>query len=509
MRLVLTNHCPVLLGGPAGAGKSTELAHAAHLLQRHRVACLIQLDRLENMRLIDGIRLMQLIASHVARFATQELQLPLPANLVEESHAGGGYSSNVALVKRILSEVARLSQQGQVALLLDGLDRMPQDSGWQQLAAALANLPTDVDVVAVVPSHVFFGPRGKVIVRAGEQVVSTRALVVDGGEYGQAGRSFLAEVLRRRLHLSGAGFDAAKDDLVADAALISAGIPRTFLQLMSAAAAYADIRRNEKWPVPEELRDAFLDQVDSLRRLLLPGDADAAKAAAGTDGTGLEPARRMRLMSHGILLERVQEEAPMLELLAPAAAAMRGGAGYSTRDSFQTMFTAVERDSGGVAVLWAHDLDEREDRVEEVLSFLLREANPVRTANVEDALAQPSRLALLVPDCEQTVVRDLDASCGRTLAALGRTQPIVVFLILGGVGQRTLAEAAGLVSWVRGRDVDREALLQIDPELAREEFEHKVGVTPDQWLVGWRDGSRPRTHANFQIVHRALLLEQP
>lgn len=343
-RWILANRSPVLLGGPAGVGKSTELAYAAKLLQPHRVACLIPLDRWENMRRIRPDDLLQRIASRVAYVAKETLHLSLSPGLFEESQKKASDRwSPTALVQLVLAEVTRLSQQGRVTLLLDGLEKVPEGAGSLELFDALAALPEDVELVAVIPWHAAFGPRAETVIRAGERFVSARALEVEG-ERGREGREFLKSVVLRRLLLPDESLDpnsvvqafsrsldeeralvAAKRDLVADAAIASGGIPRIFLQLMADAASYANLRRVGDWPIVEDLTDARTDQVDTFRRLLLPGDADAARAAAGSDGRELDLGRKVRLMAHGILLERLRERVPVLELHPLAQLAIEQG----------------------------------------------------------------------------------------------------------------------------------------------------------------------------------------
>ena len=58
---------------------------------------------------------------------------------------------------------------------------------------------------------------------------------------------------------------------------------------------------------------------------MLPGDADAALAAAGTDGRELELNRKIRLMAHGILLESAIHRVPVLELHPLALIAIEQG----------------------------------------------------------------------------------------------------------------------------------------------------------------------------------------
>lgn len=342
---IQANRSPVLLGGPAGVGKSTEIAHAAQMLQQHRIACLIPLDRWENMRRIGPDQLLQRIASRVAYLAKEKLRLSLSSGLFDESQKTvSDRWSPSTLVQLVLGEVGRLSQQGRITLLIDGLEKVPEGPSSLELFDALGALPEDVELVAVIPWHAAFGPRAEMVIRTGERFVSARALEVDG-ERGQEGRAFLKSVLQRRLQLPDEALDpksvtrvvsgsldeerarvVAQSNLVADASMASGGIPRIFLQLMADAASYAKLRRAGEWPIDEDLRDAFTDQVDTFRRLLLPGDADAARAAAGTDGRELELGRKVRLMAHGILLERVREQVPVLELHPLAQIAIERGA---------------------------------------------------------------------------------------------------------------------------------------------------------------------------------------
>lgn len=338
---ILANRSTVLLGGPAGVGKSTELAQAAKLLQPSRVACLIPLDRWENMRRLGPDRLLQRISSRVAYVAEETLKLSLSPGLTEETQKDTSDRwSPATLAQLVLAEVARVSRQGRVTLLLDGLEKVPAGVESLELFDALAALPVDVEIVAVIPWHAAFGPRSETVIRAGERFVSARALEVDG-ERGNNGRAFLKSMLLRRLQLPDEALDmqalsnsldeeqalaAAKSNLVADAAMASGGIPRIFLQLMADAASYAELRRSGDWPIAEDLRDACTDQVDTFRRLLLPGDADAARAAVGTDGRELDLDRKVRLLAHGLLLERVRDQVPVLELHPLAQVAIeRGG----------------------------------------------------------------------------------------------------------------------------------------------------------------------------------------
>jgi hypothetical protein len=131
---ILADRSPLLVGGPAGVGKSTELARAAELLRPDRVACLVQLDRLENMRRLTPDRMRLRIIQKVGYLAQHVLKLRLSADLItaietvsaeldESAAEPGAYGSTGALLNTALREVARLARRDRVALLVDGLEK--------------------------------------------------------------------------------------------------------------------------------------------------------------------------------------------------------------------------------------------------------------------------------------------------------------------------------------------------------------------------------------------------
>lgn len=179
------------------------------------------------------------------------------------------------------------------------------------------------------------------------------------------------------------------------------------------------------------------------------------------------------------------------------------------RNAIQSLFNAVDRDPGGVAIVLCPDFGLREWLIEQVESLVPDEARALRVFNVEAALAEPSRLVLLVPDNERETVLDLDSSRDRIIQEPGRSQPIVLFLLRDGDGERTLAnDAPSLRSWVSGSDADPEKLAEIDVPKERAAFEVKHGATPESWLAQWRSGTLPETGANYRAAHEAMLLEE-
>lgn len=317
---ILADRTTVLVAGPVGIGKSTELARAAHIMQAERVACLIRLDRFENMRRATADQLLLRTAGEVVQQALDQpitrLSAPLIGALkqagVLKINAGDGllpFKGNATTILGLtLSEVARTRNQ-RVALIFDGLEKMPDGPIMLEFFEALGLLSDEVDIVAVLPWSLAFGFGTHTVIRADEHMVVLRAPAV--ANPGDAGRGFLRELLTRRLPLATPpGFDELREL----AAHFCGGIPRTFLQLVADAGTYAKIRRKSPWPDIVDLRDAITEQRESFQRLLRPGDNAAILRAVSTDGRELELERRIRLLTHGVLLERSSGGITRLEL---------------------------------------------------------------------------------------------------------------------------------------------------------------------------------------------------
>lgn len=331
---ILADRSPLLVGGPAGVGKSTELARAAELLQPDRVACLIQLDRFENMRHLTRDRMLLRIVQRLGYLAGEVLHLPLSTRLLLALSAVGGLfrgesvtfdTSPSALTNAMVTEVMRLSKQHRLTLLIDGLEKVPPGEVSMELFDTLAAIHEDVELVIIIPWHAAFGPQAETVIRGGERFVAVRAVDVDGDIEARAtGRRFLRNVLLQRLGWTEDALDDSKRGLVEEAIRWSGGMPRTFLQLMADAGSYAKLRRGDPWPSSEDLSDACSDQVDSFRRLFLQGDTSAIYGAAGTSGSELALDRKIRLMAHGILLEQVRAGVPVVLVHPLAQAALDG-----------------------------------------------------------------------------------------------------------------------------------------------------------------------------------------
>jgi hypothetical protein len=330
---VRVGQAPILVGGPAGAGKSTELAHATALLRSERATCLVQLDRMENMRRLAPERMMQRLVLALTDVIEREFHASLSGGLAERvtgvraALANLPYSMTLPVATVVRSAAGELERAASrpVALLIDGLEKCPPGPATLELFDALATIADAAALVVVIPWHVAFGPAGgDEVVRAGERLLSTRALDVTAPDpVGDHARASLRKMFCRRIGWEPTDLHGENRRVVDGAVTHSGGIPRTFLQLMASAAGYAQIRGRVLFPSDDDLQSAIRDQQDSFRRLLLPNDVDAICQNEGTSGTELTLDQRIRLLAHGLLLERLRSDGPILEVHPLARPAVR------------------------------------------------------------------------------------------------------------------------------------------------------------------------------------------
>ncbi|MBI5368740.1 MAG: ATP-binding protein [Planctomycetes bacterium] len=326
----------LLVLGPAGIGKSTELARAARDLQPDRFTCLIPLDRFENVRLVTPERALLRIAALLVQVAGQGLPGFSPSRDLSTAIHGpepGVYSfppppvwdADTAL-RVACREVAGASKQGRVCLLVDGLEKAPESTFWN-VADALGHIAPEVDLIVVIPWYVAYGQRTGEVLRPDEKLFAIHPVVVTG-ELGVPGRRFLQRLLGR--HFAAAGGIAGLLETILDkpspdpgvvelrgvfnrAIDMSGGIPRTYLQLIVDATMRAKFRSHDQ-PRTDDLDDAVADQRDSFRRLLSAGDEVALRDADGTDGRDLEWQQKIRLLNHGMLIESQEAGKPVLHI---------------------------------------------------------------------------------------------------------------------------------------------------------------------------------------------------
>ncbi len=328
---VVAGGSTVLVGGPTGVGKSTELARAAQALSTTRVACMVQVDRMTNVHRLSSDELMGLIAQRLVVVAREQLHLRISADVASASSSIQAaarvaddmfHASGPSVARATLEEIARRAEQGRVALFLDGLERLPQGPSVREIFETLSRLPHTIDLIVVIPWHSVFGGGTESILRVGERLHSILPLDTEGPNAHHTKAFFFSLLVGR---LRNPAFPESFGPQLDRAIVSSGGIPRMFLQLIADAGTYARVKRDTAWPDDSDLDDAIADQQDSFRRALLPGDTQAIKTVAGTDGRELDLERRVRLLAQGILLERIRDgrDGRVLEIHPLAVPAVR------------------------------------------------------------------------------------------------------------------------------------------------------------------------------------------
>ena len=114
------------------------------------------------------------------------------------------------------------------------------------------------------------------------------------------------------------------------------------------------------------------------------------------------------------------------------------------RKSNDAIVSAMERDLGGLAIIYCTDLQVRDQLADNVESLAPSAWRALRTPHVRTAIAAHDRFVLLIPENEREVVLDLDGSREQTFDP-PRRLPIFLFLIRDGEGSATLATDAASV----------------------------------------------------------------
>jgi hypothetical protein len=300
---------PFAVAGPVGSGKSTELATAALELTDNFLAVTTPLDQRMNMRELSAAKLLWTLGrvlfnalwknpplSHGFRYDNHPLLAEEHPAFGEQSEPGPYRDAFLALIRELKRRHSRL----QLAIFLDGLEKCPEEQA-RMAVRTILSLRDEVELAFVVPPSLVIGPEN-VELLSELRIFPIRPVPVleEPGARWQEGRQFLTDIFSRRM--GGDVKTEALAPLIETAAIFSGGLPRTFLQLMRDAGGYAVVA-NRELPTHGDLDNAMRDQADSLSRLLRDGDMHAMNAADGSDGLELPIDRRVRLLTHGLLLE--------------------------------------------------------------------------------------------------------------------------------------------------------------------------------------------------------------
>jgi hypothetical protein len=315
---------PVAIFGPAGAGKSTELAALAKLRKDRWVGPLVRLDKLlpySEATTVDDV--FTAIAVFIVDLATERLGVRLSPELIRATKsairgidpttgvpAPVGYDLALAAIREVRSSTKRTD----LGLLIDGLEKASPALALKTLGN-LARLRSEAHVVVVVPTYAATGPSASVL--HDYHVMSIGAVEVSA-TYDDlvanltAGDNFLFEIGARRLGVPADDIGGGSDTTAVamrHCIVWSGGLVRTFLQLLQKAALYA-VMRGRATPDEEDVRRAAQDQTNFLLRLLKDGDVASLRAAHGKLGFEVEIDRRIRFLANGLLLEHERADGP-------------------------------------------------------------------------------------------------------------------------------------------------------------------------------------------------------
>jgi hypothetical protein len=292
---------PFAVAGPMGCGKTSEIFAAATMLQQDYVVVMVPLDRMMDMRTISVPEVLRAINSRIFDLAERHLKIQLPDQLKKQIEGAFLVRSSPAhadILRNTLREVRRHSIQQKIVLMLDGLEKVASSVA-SEILVSLFSYSAEASLVFVVSPNLVSGPQSYEIVNQARVVSIDPVNVWNEDEGFVEGRKFLLEIAKRRLSLNSISNGFA--DQLDMAAFYSGGVPRVFLQILHDAAGFASLSKRD-FPIDVDFGRAIADQADSLFRVLRDGDLESLRLANGTSGVEVQIDRRLRFLTHGLLL---------------------------------------------------------------------------------------------------------------------------------------------------------------------------------------------------------------
>jgi hypothetical protein len=300
---------PIAVVGTFGSGRSTELHRAHAALAPDVVAISLAVERFCDPSDLSPTSLWFGLARELVEHAAgPDHEIQPSHGIIQDIRASdpqlprgtGKKRAPLELARMALREIESALGRGRVALLIDGLERAAPDQA-RSAVRSLLELRDAAHLVMVVAPTLANGPESHDLLSQ-VRVFSLPTIPVreEPGVPWEEGRRFLVAIALRRLQVATA--PAGLEPQLWRAAVMSGGVPKTFLQLLADAGGYASAEGRDL-PSAEDLSGAIRDHTDGLRRVLVEGDLDALAEADGTTGLEVPADRRVRFLSHRLLLE--------------------------------------------------------------------------------------------------------------------------------------------------------------------------------------------------------------
>lgn len=291
---------PLVVTGPPGAGKSTELERAlafipkTHLALHYRIEEVWPLEKITPHRLV--YHLCRLAVEHwvhdtaIDRPPSTMLGKDLTASDPDFRKGDGRVLTPATLAEQVFAEMTTAYGVQRIVLLVDGLDDLDTEvcRGSLKLLVKAAQV---VDIAVVVGPAVASGSDAYQAMQ-GYRIFPVPPIDTTS----RTGKKFLRDIVLRRLERKQAR--GALKKVIDQAAALSGGLPKRMLTLLADAAAY-----EAGLPTPDALMLAAQDHQNTMRRMLGSGDLDVLATFAGTDGLDVPSDRKVRFLSQELLIE--------------------------------------------------------------------------------------------------------------------------------------------------------------------------------------------------------------
>jgi hypothetical protein len=293
---------PLAVAGPVGSGKSTELAATETVLAKTQFVVRISLDLAVDLNDTSLAAVLDAVGAAIFHLAMRT------ATLNPDQYAGIWGADRVVMylspglltdnIQSMIREIQSNRRDIALIILLDGLEKAETESA-RAIVGSLCSALQDASIAIVVPPSLVNGPQSHDVLTS-FRVCSISPVPELNRTQHTGAAEFLRAIALRRLGLP--EWPASLLPFVDQAARCSGGVPRTFLQLLVEAAAWADLDGREELR-REDMQRAYLSHHDTLTRLLQSGDSAALVGSRGTDGKEVPADRKVRLLTHGLLLE--------------------------------------------------------------------------------------------------------------------------------------------------------------------------------------------------------------